>query len=152
MCISSTRPACRYSYGCHAAAEPDVLPAGRLARALWTSRVGHEKVVMRVPCYVKEDVLFLKELIDAGKYQPVIGRRYPLEQFLEATTYVETHQKTGNVVVVVNGRGAAQSGQAIPEAMTPQHTGGRGLQRDVIAFNSKLLPAASLSPVMGCLS
>ncbi|HXN01205.1 MAG TPA: zinc-binding dehydrogenase, partial [Candidatus Dormibacteraeota bacterium] len=47
------------------------------------------------------DVLFLKELIEAGKYRPVIDRRYPLEDVIEATKYVETEQKTGNVVLTV---------------------------------------------------
>lgn len=56
-----------------------------------------------IPKYSKKDVLFLKELIEAGKYRPVIDRTYPLEQVVEATRYVETEQKTGNVVLTVNG-------------------------------------------------
>ena len=58
---------------------------------------------MRAKCSRTKDVLFLKELIEAGKFRPFIDRRYPLEDVIEATRYVETQQKTGNVVLTVNG-------------------------------------------------
>jgi NADPH:quinone reductase-like Zn-dependent oxidoreductase len=60
-----------------------------------------KRVKLGVAKYRKEDVLFLKELVDAGEYRAVIDRRYPLEDVVEATRYVETGQKTGNVVLTV---------------------------------------------------
>jgi NADPH:quinone reductase-like Zn-dependent oxidoreductase len=73
--------------------------------ALWTSRIGDKKVIFSIPPrYTKKDVLFLKELIEAGRYRAVIDRCYPLEDVVDATRYVETEQKTGNVVLTINGR------------------------------------------------
>jgi NADPH:quinone reductase-like Zn-dependent oxidoreductase len=71
--------------------------------ALWTRRIGDKKVAFEIPRYRKADVLFLKELIEAGRYQAVIDRSYPLEEVVDATRYVETEQKTGNVVLTVAG-------------------------------------------------
>jgi NADPH:quinone reductase-like Zn-dependent oxidoreductase len=71
------------------------------ALALLTRWLGSKKVKLGIARYAKEDVLFLKELIESGHYRAVIDRRYRLEDVIEATTYVETREKTGNVVLTV---------------------------------------------------
>jgi NADPH:quinone reductase-like Zn-dependent oxidoreductase len=75
-----------------------------LILALLPKRPGAKRVVFQIPPRIpKQDVLFLMELVEAGNYRPVIDRRYPLEDVVEATRYVETQQKTGNVVLTING-------------------------------------------------
>jgi NADPH:quinone reductase-like Zn-dependent oxidoreductase len=68
---------------------------------VWTSRFGGKKVVFPIPKDSKEDAVFFKELMESGKFRPVIDRSYPLERIVEAYKYVETGQKTGNVVLTV---------------------------------------------------
>ena len=69
--------------------------------ALFTTIFGGKKVLFPIPTINKEDVIFLKELVEKGEYKPVIDRYYKLEQIVEAYKYVETAQKTGNVVIQV---------------------------------------------------
>ncbi len=81
--------------------------------ALWTSRIGNKKVLIPLPRHTKKDVLFLKQLLEAGKYRAVIDRSYPLEDVIDAARYVETGQKTGNVVLTLgrNGRSTLDGGE-----------------------------------------
>ena len=81
--------------------------------ALLTRWIGDKRVTLTIPKYAKEDVLLVKELIETGKYRAVIDRTYALEDVVEATRYVETGQKTGNVVLTVNGdRPTGEGGNA----------------------------------------
>ena len=61
-----------------------------------------KKVVFGYPRISQATVSYLGELMKSGQFTPVIDRRYPLDQIVEAYRYVETHQKIGNVVLVVD--------------------------------------------------
>lgn len=78
--------------------------------ALWTSRFSAKKVKFQLPpIYAQKDLILLKELVETGKFKPVIDRTYPMEEVVEAARYVETEQKTGNVILTIDdGRRAAR--------------------------------------------
>lgn len=67
--------------------------------ALITPILGGKKVLFPIPTINKEDVIYLKSLVEKGTFKPVIDRHYKLEQIVEAYKYVESGQKTGNVII-----------------------------------------------------
>lgn len=69
--------------------------------ALTTPIWGGKKLLFPFPSITKKDVIFLKELFQKDEYKPVIDRQYKLDQIVEAYRYVESGQKTGNVIITI---------------------------------------------------
>ena len=71
------------------------------ALVLLTRWIGSKQARIGITKYSRDDVLFLKALVEAGEFRAIVDRRYPIEDVVDASRYVETEQKTGNVVLTV---------------------------------------------------
>lgn len=70
-------------------------------RSLWQHRVSDTKIITGMADYRIEDLYELGTLYSKGVLQPVIDRRYPLEELADAHRYVEEGQKKGNLVISI---------------------------------------------------
>jgi len=82
-------------------ASTDLGPKNQNPFLALSTRFGKQRVLFPIPRYTKEDVLFVKGLVEAGAFRAVVDRTYPLERVVEASHYVETGRKTGNVVLTI---------------------------------------------------
>jgi NADPH:quinone reductase-like Zn-dependent oxidoreductase len=73
----------------------------QLLTASWISMRGTKRVAAGPAPERVQDLQYLKELVEAGRYRPLIDRCYPLDQIVEAHTYVETRRKRGSVVITI---------------------------------------------------
>ncbi|MBC7943365.1 NAD(P)-dependent alcohol dehydrogenase [Candidatus Saccharibacteria bacterium] len=69
--------------------------------AIWFAMTGSRKVIFPIPKINKENVEYIKHLVESGAYKPVIDRIYLIDEIVEAAKYVETGQKIGNVVIKI---------------------------------------------------
>jgi NADPH:quinone reductase-like Zn-dependent oxidoreductase len=77
--------------------------------SLGTRFLGSRRAKLGIGRYRKEDLILVKELVDTGKYRPVIDRLYALDEVVEAVRYVESGEKTGNVVLGIAAGDKARS-------------------------------------------
>ena len=67
-----------------------------------TGLLGGKKVAFIAPAYRNATLIFIKDLVEKGKFKPVIDRKYPLDKIAEAYIYVLTGEKIGNVIITMD--------------------------------------------------
>ncbi len=75
--------------------------AQNLVLALVAPLLGGRKVLLNIARDDPQMASYLREVLESGAFQPLVDRRYRLEEIVEAYRYVETGRKIGNVVVSV---------------------------------------------------
>jgi NADPH:quinone reductase-like Zn-dependent oxidoreductase len=90
---------CLKENGRYIIANPSVT---HMIRGVWTSLTGNKKVIFRFASYTVDDLITLKELIEAGELRAVIDRRYPLDRIAEAHGYVDDKRHKGNVALTID--------------------------------------------------
>jgi NADPH:quinone reductase-like Zn-dependent oxidoreductase len=104
-CVKSLVPNGIYLRAVHMTLPP-------VLRGLWISKTSSKKVIGGLAAERKENLVFLKQLIESGDLKPVIDRRYPFEQMAEAHRYVDLGHKKGNVVITVRQEAIGNRGKA----------------------------------------
>lgn len=86
--------------GVYSSTEPGRF-AQNLVLAMLTPLLRGRKVLFPLPSIDRKTVEYIRDLLASGRFRPLLDRRYPLEQIVEAYRYVESGQKIGNVVIAV---------------------------------------------------
>jgi len=72
-----------------------------LLQMLWTSKISSKKAIFALLPFTSEDLIFLKDTIEAGKVKTVIDRTYPLSEIAEAHKYSESGRAKGKVIITL---------------------------------------------------